>query len=66
MPGGAASVPRVDLDGLIVPAVSAVISAAVAQVNSTHECNVAPGRRRVSNEHELLMVRSAPAHPLVE
>jgi hypothetical protein len=66
VPGGSRSVSRVHLDGLIIPKVSAVISTAMTQIDSTNECDVSIGQGVVPDEYQLLMVRSASSHSLVQ
>jgi hypothetical protein len=51
---------------LTIPAVLGVISATVTEVDSPDERNVMLKKRGMANENHLLVVRSAPAHSLIE
>ena len=54
------------LHGLRIPVVVGVVAAGVAQVDTAGEGDVAVGCAGVAQHHQLLVVRSAEAHPLVE
>jgi hypothetical protein len=60
------AVPMVELDGLGVSLVAAVISSSMAEVDPPDECHVTLGRGGVADDNELLVVRAASPHSLVE
>jgi hypothetical protein len=60
------AVPMVELDGLTVSLVAAVISASMAEVDPPDECHVTVGGGGVADDNELLVVRAASPHSLVE
>jgi hypothetical protein len=56
----------VEFDGLAVSLVAAVISASMAEVDPPDECDVTLGGGGVADDNELLVVRAAAPHSLVE
>jgi hypothetical protein len=66
VPRGMWAVPTVELDGLAISLVTAVISASMAEVDPPDECHVTVGGGGVADDNELLVVRAASPHSLVE
>src|SRR5665213_205292 len=66
MPRRPRTVPGVKLDRLAVPNVLAVIAPAVAQVDAPHEGHILFDLTGMAHDHDLLMVRTASADPLIE
>jgi hypothetical protein len=60
------AITRIQFDGLVVSAVFGFISTTMAEVDSPDERNVTFKESGMSDEDHLLVVRSAPAHSLVE
>jgi hypothetical protein len=66
VPGRTAAITRVQLDDLVVSVVADVISPTMAEVDSPDERNVTLEKGGMADEDQLLVVRSAPAHSLIE
>jgi hypothetical protein len=66
VPRGAGAVPLVELDGLEVSAVPVVISATMAEVDPPDKCDIMFAVARVADDDELLVVRTASPHSLIE
>jgi hypothetical protein len=66
VPGRARSVTWVQSDDLGVPAVQGIVSTTVTEIDPTDEGNVIFRCRSMTDEHQLLMVRSPSTNSFIE
>jgi hypothetical protein len=66
VPRGIWAVPTIELDGLAISPVTAVISASMAEVDPPYECDITLGGGRVADNNELLVVRATSPHSFIE